>query len=97
MGERPDLLLSFVSGRQSVLSLHLRKRGKSQKTLVSCVPAGVFVDLSKGARLGPYEVIGMVGKGGMGEVYRAVDTRLGHSRHKSVIRARSSASGTVSS
>jgi tRNA A-37 threonylcarbamoyl transferase component Bud32/tetratricopeptide (TPR) repeat protein len=29
-----------------------------------------------GARLGPYEVISQLGAGGMGEVYKAVDTRL---------------------
>ena len=32
--------------------------------------------LSPGARLGPFEVLTQIGVGGMGEVYRATDTRL---------------------
>ncbi len=32
--------------------------------------------LSTGTRLGPYEIVSAVGAGGMGEVYRARDTRL---------------------
>jgi serine/threonine protein kinase len=33
--------------------------------------------LDEGARLGPYEITGSIGSGGMGEVYRARDVRLG--------------------
>ena len=33
--------------------------------------------LSAGTRLGPYEIVALIGAGGMGDVYRARDSRLG--------------------
>jgi serine/threonine protein kinase len=42
--------------------------------------------LSAGARLGPYEIVDLVGAGGMGEVYRARDARLGRDVAIKVVR-----------
>jgi tetratricopeptide (TPR) repeat protein len=42
--------------------------------------------ISQGTRVGPYEVLAQLGAGGMGEVYRASDTRLGREVAVKVIR-----------
>jgi hypothetical protein len=44
------------------------------------------VSLSPGTRLGPYEIVDLIGAGGMGEVYRARDPRLGRDVAVKVLR-----------
>src|SRR6266566_4578749 len=51
--------------------------------------------LSAGSRLGPYEIISAVGAGGMGEVYRARDTRLERTVAIKVLPAHLSSSAEV--
>ena len=47
------------------------------------------MSLANGTKLGPYEVLALIGAGGMGEVYRARDTRLNREVAIKVSRTRS--------
>jgi len=53
------------------------------------------MSLAAGTKLGPYEIVAPLGQGGMGEVYRARDTRLDRSVAIKVVRASLSSDGEL--
>ncbi|HLF12264.1 MAG TPA: serine/threonine-protein kinase, partial [Gammaproteobacteria bacterium] len=52
------------------------RRGTHEGACATSVRIEHNMALAAGTQLGPYEIIGLIGQGGMGEVYRARDPRL---------------------
>ena len=82
----PDARLAFVKQRagdalvlQEVMSLlqtHPAPEGFLSTPPDSAQVGAVLATLQAGDQLGPFRITGLIGVGGMGEVYRACDTRL---------------------
>jgi len=81
LGERHESFLEqpaleIALGREGMTTSRLRRAFEAALACKAGDSRGKF-RLDPGARLGPYEVVEPAGAGGMGEIYRARDTRLG--------------------
>jgi serine/threonine protein kinase len=79
-GERPaylDQACAEPDLRREVESL-IAAHEETQSSFLA-QPAIPAKELQVGSRLGPYEILSSIGAGGMGDVYRARDRRLGRS------------------
>jgi serine/threonine protein kinase len=68
---------SYIAKRALWDGAHYRQPAGTSAPLHAALHLFQLMGLPTGHKLGPYEVKGLIGRGGMGEVYGGTDTRLG--------------------
>src|SRR5215471_11545016 len=93
----PDERVAFVAkacrgdaGLQQEVESLLERAEQARTFLETSVLAATNALLTTGAALGPYQVLGLLGAGGMGKVYKACDVRLGRTVAIKILHERSS-------
>jgi Tol biopolymer transport system component len=71
-----DEVLSLLAAHAAAGSFAEQPAIERLAALDASITAGLAPAMATGAELGPYRILGPLDAGGMGEVYRALDTRL---------------------